>query len=286
MPAPPIPTRWIGRGLTTPAGRGAAAAARSPWGGSGPGRHHVGGLRAPGRHRVARRRRGRSPAAPRRAPRRAGPVHSSSGSSTAPPALDQPSRVLGLVVAGRVRVRAPGSPDGRSPRARTPSRPARETTRSAAATASWKLSRYPTGGSRGPGRCAASRCAHAVDLPRAGQVDAPRIGESVAEGLRDRPVDGPRALAPAGDQHRGGVGRDAEGAPPGRAGGGRDTARLTGRPVTTYCRPSRPASGKARATRRASGAARRLATPRWESASISSSGRRVSQAASATGPAT
>ena len=64
------------------------------------------------------------------------------------------------------------------------------------------------------------------------------------------------------------------------------TARLTGRPVTTYFRPPRPGSGKASATRRASGAARRLATPRWESASISSTGRRVSQAASATGPAT
>ena len=64
------------------------------------------------------------------------------------------------------------------------------------------------------------------------------------------------------------------------------TARLTGRPLTRYRRPLRPARGKARATRPARGAARRLATPRWESASISSSGRRVSQAARAAGPAT
>ena len=45
-----------------------------------------------------------------------------------------------------------------------------------------------------------------------------------------------------------------------------------GRPVTRYFGPSRPGIGNARKTRCANGAARRLASPRWASASISAAG--------------
>ena len=60
----------------------------------------------------------------------------------------------------------------------------------------------------------------------------------------------------------------------------------TGRPVTTYFAESRPAIGNARQTRRARPASNRLVSPRWLSASISTSGTRPSTAASPTGPAT
>ena len=63
------------------------------------------------------------------------------------------------------------------------------------------------------------------------------------------------------------------------------TARLTGRPVTMYLRPRRPATGNASATRLANGAARRLASPRRESASMSTTRRRVRRPAMAAGPA-
>ena len=50
------------------------------------------------------------------------------------------------------------------------------------------------------------------------------------------------------------------------------TAAGTGRPVTRYRSPSRPSIGNARHTRRARRASRRLASPRWRSASVSTSG--------------
>ena len=63
-------------------------------------------------------------------------------------------------------------------------------------------------------------------------------GDAVAEGLDGRPVEGPGALAPPGHQHGRGLGRDAEGASPGRARRGGDGAAH--RPAADQVAPPRP----------------------------------------------
>ena len=200
------------------------------------------------------------------------------------PGLGQPPGVLGLVVARWPAGRAPGSTGGRWRRARTPSRPSGRPPgrRPRSPRAGCRASR--AGGSAARAACASSSAPRLVHLARPGDVDHVER-RVVAEGLDGGQVERARALAAAHHQDDGGAsGAMPKARRPGRARGLGDGAahRAAGDQVLgagAAGAAGRPASPGGRAAR--PGGWRRPGASRPRSAAA---GRRVSQAASATGP--
>ena len=132
-----------------------------------------------------------------------------------------------------------------------------------------------------------------LDEPRAqllvvappGRVEH-RARRGGAEGVEGGVVQPPRAQRAAEDEQAWPVRRARPGARGPRPGRPPRCPRGTGRPVTSHFAPRRPSIGNARHTRAANGASIRFDTPRWLSASVSTSGRPRVRAASPTGPAT
>ena len=202
-----------------------------------------------------------------------------SGITIAPPARLEVARVLRLVIGGRERVRHEHrrQPGGRELPDRRAAAHQREIRRAV-----------------GRAEPVEHRQQHVV-RPRDARRAARRSrARPRCAGRPDRSRRRPRPPARSASARRPARRRRAAPAPSaGRPSCARASSRGSGRalsgiarPVTTYFGGLRPGIGYERKTRLANGAARRLARPRWASASVSAAGIRRRAAATTIGPAT